>query len=100
MERNQSKLFRRLIVACLNCLRKYIKMLWGCKVSLDDIILISIELSIPVVGGILFIAPIAIFVHSLMKKRKKLFIGACVAVFFRSNVNFVLGISQDLLQIQ
>ena len=52
--------------------------------SLDDIILISIELSIPVVGGILFIAPIAIFVYSLMKKRKKLFIGACVAVFLEA----------------
>ena len=48
--------------------------------NLDDIILIIIL----VVGGILFVAPIAIFIYSLMKKRKKLLLGACVAIFIEA----------------
>ena len=48
--------------------------------NLGDIFFIMIL----VVGGILFVAPITIFIYSLMKKRKKLLLGACVAIFIEA----------------
>ena len=47
--------------------------------NLGDIIIIIIL----VVGGILFVAPLP-FIYSLMKKRKKLLIGACAAIFIEA----------------